>query len=150
MTLYRLLHGKNWYERQDAPRYRIADGGFVDSLEWLPHIPAKWRRVIRQMLADDTTTRHQNCEQLLAAFADLPVDGDWECFVTDDSVSWSRRQGTRMQKAEWTCHSPRKHEWRAWSEPAAGTGRFRSLGASAGQIGAGACLNQLKTFFAEC
>jgi serine/threonine protein kinase len=149
MTLYRLLHGKTWYERQDAPRYRIADGGFVDSLEWLPHIPAKWRRVIRQMLADDTTTRYQNCEQLLAAFADLPVDGDWECFVTDGSVSWSRRQGTRMQKAEWICHSPRKHEWRAWSEPATGTGRLRSLGASAGQVGASACLKQLKKFFAE-
>jgi eukaryotic-like serine/threonine-protein kinase len=55
MTLYRLLHGKNWYGRQGTPRFEIKNGRFADSLEWLPHIPAKWRRVVRQMMADDTS-----------------------------------------------------------------------------------------------
>lgn len=149
MTLYRLLHGRSWYERQEAPRYRIADGGFVDSLNWLPHIPARWRRVIRRMMADNTTDRYQNCEQLLAAFAALPVGNDWECFVTDDLVSWSRQSGNRIQKVEWKRHGPRTYDWRAWSEPTTVNGRSRTLGESDRRIGRAASLGQLKEFFAD-
>lgn len=149
MTLYRLLHGNNWYNRQNTPRFNIRNGGFVDSLTWLPHVPAKWRRVIRQMMADDTEARYQNCEQLLAAFADLPVEPDWECLVSDDVITWSRTAKGRLQKVEWTRHSPRKHEWCAWSEPL-GKGRRKVLGGSNGMIGGGACSKELKDYFALC
>jgi eukaryotic-like serine/threonine-protein kinase len=148
MTLYRLLHGKNWYERQGTPRYEIAKGGFVDSLEWLPHIPAKWRRVIRQMMADDPAARYQNCEQLLAAFASLPVESDWECSVSDDLIAWSRQQKKRVHKVEWVRYSPRKHEWQGWTEPV-GQGRKRTMSGSAGKVGRSACLNELKAYFAS-
>jgi hypothetical protein len=121
----------------------------VDSLEWLPHIPAKWRRVIRQMMADDPAARYQNCEQLLAAFADLPVESDWECFVSDDLIAWSRQQKKRVHKVEWIRHSPRKHEWRAWTEPV-DQGRQKTMGGSDGIIGGTSCLNELKSYFASC
>lgn len=146
MTIYRLLHGKNWYGRQPRPHTAVPDGGFADTLQWLPHVPAKWRRVIRKMLDDDPATRYQNCEQLLAAFAELPVIGEWDCFVTDDLISWTRTVKKRVQKVEWTRRSDRKHEWRAWSEPV-GKGRTMTLGGSGKIIGKNDCLKQLKTFF---
>lgn len=148
MTLFRLLHGKNWYERQARPTSTVAQGGFANRLDWLPHIPDKWRRVLRRMLEDDTAKRYQNCEQLLAAFADLPVESDWECFVTDDLVSWSRTVGKRLQKVEWRTHSARKHEWTAWSEPL-GAGQNRTLAGSDGIVGRTDCLKQLRSFFAQ-
>jgi eukaryotic-like serine/threonine-protein kinase len=149
MTLYRLLHGKNWYERQGTPRFEIKNGRFADYLEWLPHIPAKWRRVIRRMMADDTSIRYQNCEQLLVAFADLPVGSDWECFVSDDLIAWSRQQKNRVHKVEWIRHSPRKHEWRAWTEPA-DKGRQKQMGRSQGETSRALCLSELKAYFAAC
>ena len=148
MTLYRLLHGKSWYERQGTPRYEIGKGGFVNSLEWLPHVPSKWRRVIRQMMSDDPAARYQNCEQLLAAFADLPIEADWDCFVSDDVIAWSRQQQKRIHKVEWIRHSARKHEWRAWTEPV-GNGRQKAMGGSSGRIGGTSCLSELKAYFAS-
>ena len=37
MTLYRLLHGKLWYEELPYPRDVIQHGGFANKLRWLPH-----------------------------------------------------------------------------------------------------------------
>ena len=149
MTLYRLIHGRNWYARQDTPRFVIRNGGFVDSLEWLPHVPARWRRVIRQMLSDDTAVRQQNCEQLLAAFAGLAVDADWACMVDDDLIAWSRTQGDRIHRVEWTCISARRHEWRAWTEPRQ-AGRSRKMGGSGGVTGRAACVAGLRAYFDRC
>jgi serine/threonine-protein kinase len=53
MTLYRLLHGAEWYSRGPAPRGIVRNGGFADTLQWLPHITPKWRRFIRKLLNDD-------------------------------------------------------------------------------------------------
>jgi serine/threonine-protein kinase len=36
MTLYRLMHGKTWYEEFPAPRTAIPNGGFARTLRWLP------------------------------------------------------------------------------------------------------------------
>uniref|UniRef100_B0SXT6 Serine/threonine protein kinase n=1 Tax=Caulobacter sp. (strain K31) TaxID=366602 RepID=B0SXT6_CAUSK len=36
MTLYRLLHGKAWYDEGENPRDIIRHGGFADTLRWLP------------------------------------------------------------------------------------------------------------------
>jgi serine/threonine-protein kinase len=146
MTLYRLLHGKNWYERQAAPRERIKDGGFVDTLRWLPHVPAKWRRTLRRMMNDDPVARYQNCEQLLAAFADLPIEPDWECSVEDDLVNWAREVKTRIQRVEWKRHSVRKHEWRAWSESVS-TGSKMPRAGSSGIVAGTVAINGLEKFF---
>ena len=145
MTLYRLLHGKNWYDRQIAGRHLIRDGGFVDSLRWLPHIPAKWRRLIRKMMHDDSSTRYQNCEQLLTAFADLPVEPDWECKVSDSDVQWTRSTKSRDIRVTWATHSARKHSWVATSEPKA-VGRARRLAGSTDVISATTCVDELRKF----
>lgn len=149
MTLYRLIHGSNWYHRQGTPRFEISKGGFIDSLEWLPHVPGRWRRLIRQMMVDDPGARVQNCEQLLAALAGLPVDGDWESFVTDDLLAWSRKQGERIHRVEWKKISERRHEWLAWTEPTK-AGRSRTMGGSGGVVGRTACVVGLKAYFAGC
>src|SRR5690606_13736635 len=46
MTLYRLLHGDDWYRRSPLPRFSVTDGGYADRLTWLPHISGRWRRLI--------------------------------------------------------------------------------------------------------
>jgi eukaryotic-like serine/threonine-protein kinase len=64
MTIYRLLHGEDWYSRSLAPRHLVQNGGFADQLPWLPHIPKPWRRFIRKTLEDDTALRYQNMSQV--------------------------------------------------------------------------------------
>jgi len=146
MTLYRLIHGQRWYERHAGPRDVIANGGFVDTLRWLPSVPKKWRRVLRKMMSDDTKARYQNCEELLRAFAALPIEPDWSCDVDEGTVSWSRTAGQRELHVEWTQHSPRKHEWSARSLPV-GAGRPRLLDGSKEPISAKICITELERFF---
>lgn len=146
MTLYRLLHGEVWYEENPEPRRVIRDGGFSDTLKWLPHIPKKWRRVIRKMLHDDTAARYQNADQVLQSFAELPTTPLWECTVAPKKITWQRIKNNRRIIVEWDRHSARRHEWRAWSEPI-GHGRHRALGGSNGVIGYRDALKSLNAFF---
>lgn len=146
MTLYRLLHGHAWYSERPRPASMVQDGGLADKLVWLPHIPKKWRRVIRGMLRDDPADRYQSADQMLAALADLPVDPDWSCEVRPDLVNWMRPVGGRTVHVTWNRHSARKHEWAAWSEPV-GEGRRRSLKDSGGVVGYHAALQGLEEFF---
>lgn len=146
MTLYRLLHGKVWYEAAPSPRDVVSHGGFADTLRWLPHIPKPWRRVIRKMLNDDDSARYQNAAQALAGLANLPVSPIWETGVTPDLVRWEHRKGARRMIVEWQRHSARKHEWRAWSEPIK-AGRSRHLGGSGGMVGGAQAVRELEAFF---
>ena len=147
MTLYRLLHGKVWYEAAPSPRDVVKHGGFADTLRWLPHISKPWRRVIRKMLNDDDGARYQNASQALAGLAGLPVAPVWVPTVTLDLVRWEQLKGARRIIVEWRRHSPRKHEWRAWSEPI-GAGRNKQLASSTGVIGGGQVVRELEAFFA--
>lgn len=148
MTLYRLLHGQQWYEEAPAPMFDIKHGGFADSLRWLPHVPKRWRRVLRRMMNDSTRDRYQTTDQLLAAYPDLPIAPVWECSVTPDLIRWEQTKDGRKVIAEWTRHSERKHEWKAWSEPI-GTGRSRALGGSTGIVGRRQAVVELEAFFAS-
>jgi serine/threonine-protein kinase len=47
-TIYRLLHGANWYAKSPPPHTLIPGGGFADKLRWLPHVPKPWRRFVRK------------------------------------------------------------------------------------------------------
>lgn len=145
MTLYRLLHGHEWYSESELPRTVIADGDFREKLRWLPHVPQRWRRAIRAMMHDDTDRRYQNVAQVQAAFAGFPIDPDWECEVDGAQVRWHRQQGGRIIRVEWNRNSPRRHDWSAWSEPI-GAGRRRQLGCSNGQVGCGVAIRELETF----
>src|SRR5438876_9682636 len=64
-TLFRSLHGREWYSRGPAPRTVVANGGFANKLVWLPHVTPKWRRFIRKMLNDDPDSRYLNAGQIL-------------------------------------------------------------------------------------
>lgn len=133
MTLYRLLHGHGWYQESELPRYAIADGNFREKLKWLPHVPARWRRLIREMMNDDTDRRTQNVAQAQHSFAGLPIEPDWTCEVEADQVRWHRQQGGRMIRVEWNRANNRRNSWRAWSEPI-GAGQSRRLAGSTGDV----------------
>lgn len=146
MTLYRLLHGKVWYEQGPSPKNIIASGGFVDTLRWLPHIPKNWRRVIRKMLNDDPAGRYQTAGQALEALSRLPVIPVWDVYVAPENVRWEQVSGRRLKMVEWKCHSPRKHEWAAWSKPI-GAGRSRALGGSDGIVSKRQAVVGLEAYF---
>ena len=131
MTMFRLLHGKTWYEDAPNPQDVVSHGGFANTLKWLPHVPKGWRRVIRKMLNDNSAVRYQTADQVLAAFSSLPTHPVWQCSVTPAQVRWQQRTKTRCIVVEWHRHSARRHEWRAWSEPL-GMGRKMTLGGSSG------------------
>jgi serine/threonine-protein kinase len=148
-TLYRLLHGKQWYDLVERPRHSIADGGFADRLQWLPHVPKRWRRVIRQMMEDDTTRRYGSADQALSAVSSLPNQPEWECTVDPeaDAVRWELLKGNRVQKVEWD-RTLKKNQWSAWSEPMLGSkGQKKTLDGSGGAVSAKAALSGLEGFF---
>jgi serine/threonine-protein kinase len=147
MTVYRLLHGKVWYEEAPNPEPLVKKGGFASTLKWLPHIPDRWRRIIRKMMNDDTAARFQSADQALAAFSKLPIEPDWECSVTTARVQWERKAKGRRIIVQWDRHGPRRHEWRAWSEPLGPKGRNMTLGGSTGVIGSGQAVKELESFF---
>ncbi|MDN7560318.1 serine/threonine-protein kinase [Burkholderia orbicola] len=146
MTLYRLLHGKVWYEQGQAPRQVIEHGRFADSLQWLPHVPKAWRRVIRKMLNDDKTMRYQSASQVLNALSSLPIPA-WQTSVRPNLVRWEQVNGNRLRIVEWTEHSSRKHEWNAWSQPIGTMGRSMTLGASTGLTSKRQVIRELEHFF---
>jgi serine/threonine-protein kinase len=147
MTIYRLLHGKMWYEESLAPAALVKKGGFASTLRWLPHIPDRWRRVVRKMMNDDTTARYQSADQVLSALSKLPIDPDWSCSVTSARVHWERQAKGRRIIVQWDRLAPRRHEWRAWSEPLGSTGRKMRLGGSHGVIGSAQATKELQVFF---
>lgn len=146
MTLYRLLHGKSWYDESPRPSHLVEAGGYADTLAWLPHIPKKWRSVIRTMLRDDPAGRYQNAQQVHNALADLHIACDWECTVEPHQVRWSRTSKGRSINVVWDRKSARKHEWTAWSEPV-GAGRRKTLGGSGGVVSRAVAEKGLREFF---
>jgi serine/threonine-protein kinase len=146
MTLYRLLHGKTWYEEAPDPRDLVKHGGFADKLRWLPHVPKAWRRVIRKMLNDDDSVRYQNAAQALKALANVPISPIWETTVTNNLIRWGQLKGARRVVVEWHRLSPRKHEWKAWSEPT-GEGQNKRLAGSEGIVGYSEAIKGLEGFF---
>jgi serine/threonine-protein kinase len=148
MTLYRLLHGKAWYEASPPPAARIAGGGFGRSLAWLPHVPARWRRVIRALMADDRDARPRSADQVLRLLADLPVSPVWSCTVAADAIEWRREVRDRLQVVRWVGHSPRRHEWSAVSRPL-GAGRARRLDGSGGEVSRKVAVAGLEAFLAS-
>lgn len=149
MTLYRLLHGEQWYSADPAPRTTVPAGGYADTLRWLPHVPSGWRRMVRKMLNDDTTLRYQSAQQVLNALSQLETP-TWRVQVNANSVRWELTAGARLKVVEWSWQSPRKHNWSAWSEPLGSTGRKKTLGGCATPQGARQTIKELEEFFEGC
>ncbi|SEI03428.1 serine/threonine-protein kinase [Tardiphaga sp. OK245] len=147
MTIYRLLHGRQWcLSNMGNTAEDVKRGGYAQRLNWLPHIPDSWRRVLRKAMHDDTTQRYQNAEQFLNAISSLECDPDWQCVVGAGHTSWERKSANRHFKVKWTEHSSKKHEWSATSYPLA-DGNKRNLGAAIGSKSD--CLRALTNFFAS-
>jgi serine/threonine-protein kinase len=146
MTLFRLLHGKEWYDEAPNPQTIVPNGGFASTLRWLPHVPKSWRRVIRKMINDDPAARYQTATQALEALSRLPVSLVWSTTVTRDLVRWEQTAKMRRNVVEWRRHSLRRHEWAAWSEPL-GNGRRMTLGGSDGVVGRQQAITGLETYF---
>jgi eukaryotic-like serine/threonine-protein kinase len=148
MTIYRLLHGAEWYSRSPAPRAVVRDGGFAGTLEWLPHITRGWRRFVRKMLNDDPNSRYQNANQIGSALAKLEAEPQWVCSVTPSEIRWELHKKGRRTIVVWEKHSARRFTWSAWSEPL-GAGNKRTLGESTKRIGYNESQRQLREFFAK-
>lgn len=146
MTIYRLLHGARWYAECPRPQHLIPKGGFAGKLRWLPHVPERWRRTIRQALRDDPGGRFQTAGEFLSALAALPVEPDWQCAVTPDLVSWQKRHLGRNVHVNWDRAIPKEHSWLAWSEPV-GVGKRRRLAGSSSVLPETAIVRQLQDFF---
>jgi eukaryotic-like serine/threonine-protein kinase len=146
MTLFRLLHGKTWYEEAPVPQTVVRYGGFADSLKWLPHVPKSWRRVVRKMLNDDPAARYQTTGQVLEALSRFPVTPAWSATLTPHLVRWEQTSKARRNVVEWKRHSQRRHEWSAWSEPI-GKGRKMTLGGSGAIIGGRQVVAELERYF---
>lgn len=146
MTIYRLLHGAAWYGESPRPRHLIEQGGFADKLRWLPHVPDRWKRAIRQALRDNSRDRFQTAGEFLSALGALPVEPDWKCTIAADAVSWQRQVRGRVVHVKWDRATPKQHKWEAWSEPM-GAGRRRTLASSVGALPEAATIKELQKFF---
>lgn len=112
MTLYRLLHGKAWYdERPGVTALMVQAGGYAKRLRWLPHIPAEWQRFIRKAMHDDPRKRFRNSVEFRNGLARLPVIPDWTCTVSSDALRWERQHRGKQQVVEWN----RARGRRAWT-----------------------------------
>lgn len=144
-TLFRLLVGAAWFDEAPRPKEVVAEGGYAQSLKWLPHIPRAWRRFIRKMMADEPSDRVQSAGEALKLLNRLPNEPNWTVDVTSDLIRWERRRGTRRIVVEW-CREHRNHSWRAWSEPI-GKGNTRTLDGSNGVVSKKDAIKGLEGFF---
>ncbi|MGY4285561.1 serine/threonine protein kinase [Bradyrhizobium sp. LM2.7] len=131
MTLYRIIHGAEWYSRLPSPRHVVGKGGFASHLPFLPHVPKAWRTVLRTMMHDDTTARFQNANQALAAYSRLHTTPRWECQVSSQDVKWTCLHKNRNYFVEWEATAAGRFDWSAWSEPV-GKGIKRGWGSATG------------------
>ena len=125
----------------------MAKGGFALTLKWLPHVPDRWRRLVRKMMNDNTTARFQSADQVLSALSHLPIEPDWACEVTSARIQWEREAKGRRTIVQWDRLGSRRNEWRAWSEPLGTTGRNKTLGGSNGVVGTTQAIKELENFF---
>jgi len=128
VTMYRLLHGVDWYDTLPQPRHVVGKGGFAKSLPWLPHIPSPWRTVIRTMLNDDPKSRYQNCNELQSALARLKTSPPWDCAVSANGIHWAYKSDRRRYFVSLTETASGNYDFSAWSEPL-GSGNKRNFGA---------------------
>lgn len=134
MTLYRLLHGKAWYDRHYAapkPRFAVNDGNFAKKLKWLPSIPADWRRLIRKMMHDDPRCRFQTATSVLNALAKLTIAPDWRLAFHGEQVEFCRTTSTHEIRVFWE-QAGKNKPWAA-SGSRLSDGLTRSRGSGTGE-----------------
>jgi serine/threonine-protein kinase len=147
MTIYRLLHGNDFYQEEyahrDIPRL-IMQGGFATRLLWLPHIPTDWRRFIRKSMHDLSEQRFRDMFHMSQAAGALSIKPDWKCNYATNLVRWTAQKGNRTLEVFWEVLSPNKHRWFARSS---GGIRGRAIGGSKGIVSKRQATVELERFF---
>jgi serine/threonine-protein kinase len=165
MTTFRVLNGEPWYDeclsdlgvdRNDpiaaAPRLEelVTSGTFPQKLRWMPHVPRAWRRFVNKALCLSTTSRYRTGGAMLSGMHGMrvPHGPSWECTYDAALIRWKRARGDRDEVVEWHRHSPRKHEYVAFTEPNTASGSRRTLEKSTGMLSRNAVMRALQDFFA--
>lgn len=149
MTIYRLVHGGEWYSSLPAPpRHAVGKAGFAKNLPFLPHVPKVWRTVIRTMMHDDPKSRYQTANAVSQAYSRLHTTPRWSCIVNPTKIEWTCVHKTRKYFAIREQTGPGKYSWSAWSEPAAGKGNRRNLGSAVG-VDEDAANREMSAMFAK-
>jgi serine/threonine protein kinase len=148
MTVYRLLHGKDFVE-QNIGTYGEAEiraGNFASRLPWLSHIPSGWIKRIKKALHDDPLARFKDPVDMAQSFAHAESPLDWTCDYTPTQTRWFVPKGNRQLVVTYEVLSPRKHRWSAES---VGTGKIKSIhkGGSHGLVNRSQAQKGLVEFF---
>lgn len=145
MTLYRLLHGDEWYRQSPLPRLSVVNVGYSDKLTWLPHVSGRWRRLIRAMLVDDAATRLATSRQALDILAQIANEVAWDCKLDGVDVRWQRESKGRRIEVD-LAKNGKLWNWTAVSHPV-GKGAKKTLGSSGGPVAKSVADSQLRKFF---
>lgn len=150
MTIYRLLHGKEFYlnhfgKVSAKPQKQVTKGKFAKKLPWLPHIPESWRRIIRKAMHDDTEKRFQTVNCLCRGLSKVGIKPRWECDYSADRIQWWAVEGKTKTVIE--CHAiGKKFTW--FCEKATQKGK-RTVRKAKKPTSKATALKQLTDFFAS-
>jgi serine/threonine protein kinase len=94
LLLWRAMNGESEWERQipadpnDLPS-KIVTGRFPNRQRFLPHIPARLRRVIRKSLSVDPRARYQSATEFADALGQVQLRLDWRCSTSaSGDMTW--------------------------------------------------------------
>lgn len=147
MTIYRLLHGEEFYSALPQPAPLIQAGGFASTLPWLQHVPDPWRRLIRAMMNDDTRRRPSDMGTVINLLSRLPIAPAWDCVFSPTGSTWTRTTDTRRIVVTRTPAPARRAVWEAVSTPLGPDGRARRLGRSVAPAAPSQVDRELEAFF---
>jgi serine/threonine-protein kinase len=85
MTLFRLLHGRQWCLQIPSAADEVKKGNFAQRLPWLPHVPDSWRRVIRKASLPPVLGRLR-CVRFAASHKPRTTDGPLWCSQNENST----------------------------------------------------------------
>lgn len=113
MTVYRLLHGAQWYR---SPHRSVLEAGELrDHLAWLPHVPKAWQRFVRKCLDPSPDKRYQRAEELFSALGKLPTEPAWVCRVKPVAhgmhLEWTMKRAGMKYRATLEPQSSIRSEW---------------------------------------
>lgn len=87
--LYRSLNGEPHWQDQLATfpndtqlREAILRGRFPDRNNFLPHVPRRFRTVLRKAMSVDISSRYQSASVLANEIGRIPLDNDWEVNIS--------------------------------------------------------------------
>ncbi len=150
MTIYRLLHGADFFEDfTDSigdQATALSVPGFAFRLWWLPHIPDGWRRLVRKLLNDEPSQRFDDPVAIAQCVGKIENGPAWLYEASGDLEIWRREKGSRRIEVIRKTHSPRKHEWSATSLGVGAKPRIR-LNGTPTSVAASKCHAALEQFF---